>query len=116
MMKQLGFRKEHKKKSETIQYFISKKIIEDLAKRFNIRLEEDGGDILSKTPETEKTPETLASLLEEAMRWAVSREKFTLEELASALGLSLEDTQKLVAIMLRDAKLVKFGNAYYRAI
>jgi hypothetical protein len=108
MMRRLDFTSK-RLVSGCTQYLITKGKIEDLARRFNVMFEEDE---LQKTLQTQQTQQTLQGLLEKAVRWAVSREKFTLEELTSALNLPLEDAQKLVTIMLRDAKLVKIGDRY----
>jgi hypothetical protein len=117
MLKRLDFRDKRVVAGYT-QYFISKKKIEDLARRFNVILEDTPKQGVDKKPlQHHLLLQPLQEVLEKAVRWAVSmgEKGFSVEELASALGLSLEDTQMLVEIMLKDAKLVKIGDRY-RAI
>jgi len=98
------------KRSGTIHYFITSKMIEDLATRLNVEFE---GTSLSETPQNPETPQTpLEGLIRRAFEWSRKKEFFTPGEMAVELGIPLGTAEKIVEILLNDKKLAKFGQKY----
>lgn len=98
------------KRSGTMHYFITSKMIEDLATRLNVEFE---GTSLSETPQNPETPQTpLEGLIRRAFEWSRKKEFFTPGEMAVELGIPLGTAEKIVEILLNDKKLAKFGQKY----
>jgi hypothetical protein len=129
LMKRLGL-KSKKKVAGRVQYYIVKERIEDLARRFGVELEE------AQTPtspaEPPRRPEPLQppldldllfrsrsppeGLLAKAIDFAYRRhDKFTLGELALALGASVGEARAVAESLARQGLLIRLDEATFRA-
>jgi len=112
LMKRLGF-KDKRRIVGRVQYFVSGKSINDLAKRFGVVFDEDAsiGEI-TQTIQTTQTPQTLKDQLEKALSWCRTKGSFTIGEMAFSLGIKASEAEKLLKIMLDEKKVVKMGEVY----
>jgi hypothetical protein len=110
MMKKLGFTNKVRRKTGTFHYFISKKAIDDLARRLNISLEDTS---LQNTSESSVSSEiSVEGLVQRAFEWSRTRDFFTVGDMAAALSVPIGTAEKLVNILLNDKKLTRFGQKY----